>query len=92
MIPTTTTDPRTDRARTIASGASQWLKCRTADGKKYYSVPSQTDPTRRYLVDLRSCTCPDFQRRGGPCKHMAAVRLHVALVRAEQAREGVVAA
>ena len=85
---TTTTDPRADRARFIAGTAGQWLKCHTAAGKRY-GVPSQSQPGRFYLADTRTCDCPDFTRRGGPCKHILAVRLHVARVRAEQAREGV---
>ena len=33
----------------------------------------------RYLVDLAqgTCTCPDFQHRHQPCKHLIAARLHV---------------
>ena len=30
------------------------------------------------------CTCPDYQQRGGPCKHAIAVRLLQACERAEQ--------
>ena len=88
---TTTTDPRADRARFLAAGAAQWLKCHTPAGKKY-GVSSQSQPGRYFLVDTRTCDCPDFTRRGGPCKHILAVRLHVARVRAEQAREGVTTA
>jgi hypothetical protein len=91
MTTTTTTDPRADRARFIASTAGQWLKCRTPAGKRY-GVPSQSQPGRFYLVDTRTCDCPDFRRRGGPCKHVLAVRFHVAQVRAEQAWREVVAA
>ena len=88
MTTTTTTDPRADRARFIASTASQWLKCRTVAGKRY-GIRSSTNPDRVYLVDTRTCECPDAQRRGLPCKHVLAVQLHVARVRAAQAREGV---
>jgi predicted nucleic acid-binding Zn finger protein len=88
MTTLTTTDPRTDRAHFIAASSSQWLKCRTASGKKY-GVPGQSAPGRYYLVDQRMCDCPDFQRRGGPCKHVLAVRLHVARVRAQQIQEEV---
>jgi uncharacterized Zn finger protein len=85
-------DPRSAKAIEIASSAGQWLKCRTADGSKRYGVPSQSVAGRYYLTDTRTCTCPDFQRHGGPCKHSAAVRLHVARIRAERARGEVVAA
>jgi hypothetical protein len=84
---TTTADPRTDRARCLAAGAAQWLKCHTPAGKKY-GVPSQSQPGRYFLVDTRTCDCPGFIRRGGPCKHVLGVRQHVARVRAEQARKG----
>ncbi len=87
----TTSDLRADRARFLATTAGQWLKCHTVAGKRD-GVPSQSRPDRFYLVDTHTCDCPDFQRRGGPCKHIAAVRLHIARLRAEQAREGVVAA
>jgi hypothetical protein len=87
----TTTDPRADRARFIATTAGQWLKCHTVAGKRY-GVPSQSQPHRFYLVDTRTCDCPDFQRRGGPCKHVLAVRLHVARVRTEPQRGEVIAA
>ena len=87
----TTTDPRVDRARFIASTASQWLKCHTAAGKRY-GIPAQSQPGRYYLVDTRTCDCPDAQRRGLPCKHVLAVRLHVARLRAEQAGREVVTA
>ena len=86
-----TADPRIDRARFIASTAGQWLKCHTVAGKRY-GVPSQRQPGRFYLADIRTCDCPDFQHRGGPCKHVLAVRMHVARIRSERHREGVVTA
>jgi len=51
-------DPRSIKSIEIAAAASQWLKCRGADGSKRYGVPSQTAAGRYYLVDLTSCTCP----------------------------------
>jgi hypothetical protein len=63
MTTTTTTDPRTDRARFIASTASQWLKCHTLDGKRY-GVPGQSQPGRCYLVDTRTCDCPSLAFQG----------------------------
>ena len=91
MTTTTTTDPRADRARFIASTAGQWLKCHTPQGKRY-GIPAQSQPGRYYLTDTRTCDCPDAQRRGGPCKHVLAVRLHVARVRTEQVHREVVTA
>ncbi len=87
----TTIDLRTDRARFIAADAGQWLKCWTPAGKRY-GIPAQSKPGRYYLVDTRTCDCPDFQRRGAPCKHVLAVRQHVTKVRAEQTRKEVVTA
>ena len=84
-------DPRADRARFIAGIAGQWFKCHTAAGKRY-GIPAASQPGRFWLADTRTCDCPDFQRHCGPCKHVLAVRIHVACVRAEQAREGVTTA
>jgi hypothetical protein len=74
-------DPRSIKAVEIAAGAGQWLKCRTSDGWKAYGIPSQCLPGRYYLVDVERCTCADFTRRQVACKHIMAVRLHVALVK-----------
>ena len=79
-------DFRSFKAAEIAATAGQWLKCRTADGSKRYGVPSQSVAGLYYLADTRFCACPDFQRRGGPCKHVLAVRTWVAQVRASQAQ------
>ena len=45
----------------------------------------------QYTVTVRgfdtgdnACTCPDFQRRGQPCKHVEAVQIHCALIQAQQ--------
>jgi hypothetical protein len=46
-----------------------------------YWVQSECDATREYWVcplpefHLWRCTCQDYQRRGGPCKHALAVQL-----------------
>jgi hypothetical protein len=51
----------------------------TASGT--FWVQSECDPTREYWVcplpvfHLWRCTCQDYQRRGGPCKHALAVQL-----------------
>ena len=46
-------------------------------GDGLYQVPSGTKPGTSYTVDAidRSCTCRDFEIRGGPCKHVIAVDL-----------------
>ena len=51
------------------------------DSGRVWWVQSETDPTNEYMVvpvpdfDVWSCTCQDFQQRGGPCKHALAVEL-----------------
>ena len=60
----------------------------TANGN--FWVQSEADPTQEYFVcylpefDRWTCTCKDYQQRGGPCKHGLAVRL--LLVCAERER------
>src|SRR5262249_15043727 len=52
-------------------------------------VSSQYDPAARYWVyrfptsPAPICECPDYQHRGGPCKHGCAVELALAVQRAE---------
>ncbi len=50
----------------IKAKGSRWL------------VPSQTDSGKKYTVcpddEHCSCSCPDFEERGLPCKHVFAVR------------------
>lgn len=75
-------NPRSIKAVQIAAGAGQWLKCRTADGVKAYGIASSCQPGRFYLVTAERCDCQDAQRHPGlACKHILAVRLHVALVK-----------
>ena len=45
--------------------------------------PQPVSPGRFYLTSMHTCDCPDFTRRGKVCKHILAVRLHVALVRSQ---------
>src|SRR4051794_30907819 len=73
----------TGKALAIFAGADQWLKCRTrgAEGPAF-AVPSQAKAGLYHLVDVRRCSCQDFQRRQRPCKHLLAVRLDVALLQA----------
>jgi SWIM zinc finger len=89
LRPISRTDPRSIKAVEIAAGAGQWLKCHTRDGSKRYGVPSQSAAGLHYLADCHTCTCQDFARRQQPCKHVLAVRLHVAGVRAQQTRREV---
>ena len=53
-----------------------------------YWVQSECDPDREYWVcqplpRIWTCTCKDFEQRGGPCKHA----LSVILLQACEARE-----
>jgi hypothetical protein len=51
------------------------------DSGKVWWVQSECDATVEYMVvpvpdfGLMTCTCQDFQRRGGPCKHALAVQI-----------------
>lgn len=42
-----------------------------------YSVPSQTTKRTVYTVTERSCTCPDYELRQEPCKHVWAVDFYL---------------
>lgn len=76
-----TSDSRFPKAVAIADQAGQWLKCRTADGRKAYGVPSQRTSGRYYLVTQTSCTCEDAARHPSHiCKHALAVQIHCARV------------
>ena len=83
-ITVSTTDPRSLKALAILETVDRWVRGhRKADGRSFYAVPSQTS-SLVYMVDTRECTCEDFRRRGQPCKHSLAVRLHVARLKAER--------
>ena len=83
-ITVSTADPRSLKALELLAGAERWVRGhRKADGRSFYAVPSQTTDAV-YMVDTRECTCPDFQRRQQPCKHVIACRLHVARLKAAQ--------
>jgi hypothetical protein len=58
-------------------------------------VESEYDPEKEYFVvkldfGVWSCRCPDFQQRGGPCKHALAVQLLDECERREAAGPNVV--
>ena len=91
-ITVSTADPRSVKALAILADSGQWLKLRTHDGRKYYGVPSQSEPGRFYAADCYGCDCPDFLKRlesgraSFPCKHVLAVQLHCARVNGRKAR------
>ncbi len=70
-------DPRKERGLAIVLAKGKQIR-EVIEGK--YLVPSQTQPSGSYYVDLqaRSCSCPDWETLGGhgrehTCKHIAAV-------------------
>ena len=90
-ITVSTDDRRAVKALAILAEAGQWLKIRSADGRKYYGVRSQANPETIYFTDCAGCSCPDFLRRleretPTPCKHMLAVALHCARVNGRKAQ------
>jgi hypothetical protein len=75
-------DMRTAKALEVLAGSGQWAKIIRHDGVKFYGVPSQRDPSRRYLVNTSVCDCEDQRRHPElTCKHRLACRLLVAHIR-----------
>jgi hypothetical protein len=94
LTPSFTPDQRRDdKARFLLVSSGQWLKIRDrATGRPLaYGIPSATRASLVHLANTTRCTCEDSQW-GHRCYHSRAVALHVARIRAEQAREGVVTA
>src|SRR4051812_33958114 len=75
--------PREQRGLTIAA------LCRLNRVDGVWVVPSQSSTDKKYLVDPKheTCTCPDFQENGCPCKHLHAVRF---VLKRETAPDGTV--
>ncbi len=46
-------------------------------GSTGWWVKSQSKPRVEYWCNTERCTCPDFLKRGGTCKHMEAVQVHL---------------
>lgn len=56
------------------SGPGWWVESESEAGKFYFVLP----------VDGRAtCSCQDYQRRGGPCKHILATTLYARCERAD---------
>jgi predicted nucleic acid-binding Zn finger protein len=82
-ITVSTENPRSCKALALLEGAEQWLKIRRkGDGVKFYVIPGSQGHV--YWTNCGECSCPDFQHRGVECKHITAVKLHVAKVQAER--------
>lgn len=71
-------DRRSNEALLLCTEAQRWRKL----GPGRYAIKSRSTNGLVYVVTLHQCTCPDFTRRGEPCKHILAVRLHYAFVAA----------
>jgi hypothetical protein len=56
--------PRAIKALEIAAGASQWLKCRTDNGRKAYGVPSQCQPGATTLSRATAAIAPTSSGTG----------------------------
>jgi transposase len=70
----TTTNYRQERGLTLAKGRGSKFR-RITDST--YLVPSATDTRGAgYVVDLAAgtCSCPDYETRGGVCKHQWAMK------------------
>jgi len=58
-------------------------------GREYATVKGSGKAT--YQVNRDGCTCPDFTRRGGPCKHQLSVKAictGIRLLREQAAQTG----
>jgi transposase len=67
-----TTDARQERGVALAKAKGKRIKS-ISDGK--YLVPSATENAGGYVVDVAAgqCSCPDYEARSLPCKHLFAV-------------------
>jgi transposase len=72
MDPTTTVDGRAERGRLLARDK----RIKLVSGSTWL-VPSQTQSTGGYMVNVAegTCSCPDFELRRSKCKHQWAVEL-----------------
>jgi hypothetical protein len=77
-IVVSTDDRRSLKALALLEGAGTWQKGRTRGGRSFYAVPSQSAAGLLHMADTRACSCLDYRERRQPCKHVLAVRLHVA--------------
>jgi transposase len=69
----TASSSRQERGAALAKAKTRSFRQIAGDT---YFVPSQTNAGSGYVVDVQAgkCSCPDFEERGGPCKHVFAVR------------------
>jgi hypothetical protein len=77
-ITVSTDDRRSLKALALLQAAGAWQKGRTRAGRSFYAVPSQSAPGLLHMADTCECSCTDYRGRRQPCKHVLAVRLHIA--------------
>jgi hypothetical protein len=68
-------DQRSMQGLLLAAQADSWRQL----GDNRYGIASSRTKGLVYVVSLYVCTCPDWERRRLPCKHVIAVRLHTAI-------------
>src|SRR3954453_10724032 len=56
------------------SGPGWWVESESEAGKFYFVLP---------VAGRDTCSCQDYQRRGGPCKHSLATTLYTRCERAD---------
>jgi len=69
------TNPRRERGLALVKGKRKAFRQIAGDT---FFVPSQTNAGSGYVVDLTAagrCSCPDWEERKEPCKHVFALRL-----------------
>lgn len=80
---------RLARARAFTDQGAARAIYPAGDGGNYF-VHSACDPTTSYSVSIYEhgvCTCHDCVNRGGPCKHVLAVKLQHAASHLRTARQ-----
>lgn len=75
MTDAATPNFRQERGLALAKGKAKAFRHIAGDA---FFVPSQTSAGSGYVVDVRggNCTCPDYEERGGTCKHQWALRYY----------------
>ena len=76
------TRERSDKARSLADDAGQWIKARDRETGRplCYGIRSESQPGHHHAVTMRSCCCRWARTRSAetdPCSHILAVRIHV---------------
>jgi hypothetical protein len=80
----TRTFPSVDEGRLARAVALvQGNHCERLATLGLWLVRSAEHPNHAYQVDAYSCSCPDFAKRGGMCKHRTARSLFILAERAE---------